>query len=129
VTAHALAAREMQDHVGGCERNDQIAERDHLLTERDDVAEHAHRIAGALDVASAAQLDELDVARRHDVRDDQSVWAHGHAAVGEHHEEVEAEADREYAHAGEMQVGDAERDQRRERAERQHDGEVPVDAR
>jgi len=101
-----LTTGDVHDHVGGRNRDDEVAERHHAPMRGDDVAEHQQRIARSFEVTWTSEVDGRDIVVIHDASGDQRVAAHRHAAVRAHRQEVAAEPDREDTHAGEMQVGE-----------------------
>ncbi len=87
----------------------------------DDVAEKRQAVARRRHVARAGQFDEVDIRGSDDVRVDERVAPHRHAAVDGDGDDVRGEPHEQHADTGEVQVHDGEHDQRGRTQQRERD--------
>lgn len=110
-------ADELAAHGADAHQRDQVTER-HRSAERldgDDVAEDCQHVAVALEGAARTRIGDGEGLRRSDLGVHQGGRTHRHRAVGEDHDHVQAQADAEDPHAGDVAVHERESGQGGER--------------
>jgi len=119
----------VDDHVDGRHEDDEISEGDDLFADRqrDDVGEDHERVVGLFEMTSAGEFDAGLRAAFDDTGLHQRLGSHRHALVQHDRNDVAAQPDRNDTHAREMQIGDREPGEQREREQQQRSRAVTVE--